>query len=164
LRGSNTGPLDWDRRCICPACFPAQSFRSHHPPSMRARPAIPIGRNLNNSARVASTPHSTNPACSYDMCAFENCFSRLSSSRFVSGAWLAPFTRRGGATDRIANSPELWRAATSASMCEWPTMPTGFAGRSWPSCLSSPSGHADGTGALDTNTWPACDQKQYPVT
>jgi hypothetical protein len=29
--------------------------------------------------------------------------------------------------------------------------------------LSSPSGHADGTGAFDTNAWPACDQKQYPV-
>ena len=46
LRGSDTGPLDWDRRCICPACFPAQSIRSHHPPLMRARPAIPIGREL----------------------------------------------------------------------------------------------------------------------
>jgi len=44
LRGSNTGPLDWDRRCICPACFPAQNIRSHHPPSMRAwRPAQTAG-------------------------------------------------------------------------------------------------------------------------
>jgi hypothetical protein len=39
----------------------------------------------------------------------------------------------------------------------------GFAGCSLPSCLSSPSGDADGTGAFDTSTWPACDQKQYPV-
>ena len=39
----------------------------------------------------------------------------------------------------------------------------GFAGCSSPSCLSSPSGDADGTGAFDTSTWPACDQKQYPV-
>ena len=127
LRGSDTGPLDWDRRCICPACFPAQSIRSNHPPLMRARPAIPIGRelhllfarhefapssfldpfawsvrtrnlplacplcavrerrvaaspngrNFNNFARVTSTPHSTNPACSYDMCAFGVCFSRV---------------------------------------------------------------------------------------
>ena len=29
--------------------------------------------------------------------------------------------------------------------------------------MSSPSGHADGTGAFDTNALPACDQKQYPV-
>ena len=130
VRGSNTGPLDWDRRCICPACFPAQSIRSNHPPSMRARPASPNGRSLNNSARVTSTPNSTNPACSHGMCAFENCFPRVQSSRFVSGAWLEPFMRRGGATDRIANSQDLWRAATSASMCELLTMATGFAGRS----------------------------------
>ena len=44
VRVSNTGPLDWDRRCICPACFPAQSIRSNHPPSMRAwRPAQTAG-------------------------------------------------------------------------------------------------------------------------
>ena len=29
--------------------------------------------------------------------------------------------------------------------------------------MSSPSDHADGTGAFDTNAWPACDQKQYPA-
>jgi hypothetical protein len=29
--------------------------------------------------------------------------------------------------------------------------------------LSSPSDHAGGTGAFDTNTWPACGQKQHPV-
>ncbi len=34
----------------------------------------------------------------------------LRSAWFVSGAWLAPFMRRGGATNRIANSPDLWRA------------------------------------------------------
>ena len=30
--------------------------------------------------------------------------------------------------------------------------------------MSSPSDHADGTGAFDTNAWHACDQKQYPVS
>ena len=39
--------------------------------------ASPNGRNFNNFARVTSTPHSTNPACSYDMCAFGVCFSRV---------------------------------------------------------------------------------------
>ena len=73
--------------------------------------------------------------------------------------------RRGGETDRVGNSPDLWRAAASSFMCECPIMPTGLAGRFSSSYLSSPSGHADGTGAFDTNTWPAsaCDQRQYPV-
>ena len=52
------------------------------------------------------------------------------SAWFVSGARLAPFMRCGGVTDRIANSPDLWRAAASSSVCEWPIMPTGLAGRS----------------------------------
>jgi hypothetical protein len=42
-------------------------------------------------------------------------------------------------------------------------MPTGFAGCSLPSHLSSLSGDADGTGAYDTSTWSACDQEQYPA-
>ena len=52
------------------------------------------------------------------------------SAWFVRGAWLAPFMRRGGATNRIANSPVLWGAAASVFMCECPIMPTGLAGRS----------------------------------
>ena len=114
--------------------MPGMLFRPKYPvepPALDAGVAAsPNGRSLNNSARVTSTPNSTNPACSHGMCAFENCFSRVQSSRFVSGAWLEPFMRRGGATDRIANSQDLWRAATSASMCELLTMATGFAGRS----------------------------------
>jgi hypothetical protein len=63
MRGSDTGPLDWDRRCtttrvtICPACLPAQSIRSHHPPSMRlGRPARLAGNCIflsRNEFRVA---------------------------------------------------------------------------------------------------------------
>jgi hypothetical protein len=64
---------------------------SMYMPSMLSRPKYPVeppaldagvaaspnGRNFNNSARVTRTPHPTSPACSYDMCAFENCFSRV---------------------------------------------------------------------------------------
>ena len=61
VRVSNTGPLDWDRRCICPACFAAQSIRSNHPPSMRARPASPNGGSCNNFARITTLIHEYAP-------------------------------------------------------------------------------------------------------
>ncbi len=48
--GSNTGPLDWVRQCVRPACFPAQSIRSNHAPSMRARPAHTAGALITSRA------------------------------------------------------------------------------------------------------------------
>ena len=64
---------------------------SMHMPSMLSHPKYPVeppaldacvaaspnGRNFNNFARVTLAPHSTNPACSHDMCAFGLCFSRV---------------------------------------------------------------------------------------
>ena len=60
-----------------PSMLPRPKY-SVEPPALDAGVAAsPNGRSLNNSARVTRTPHSTSPACSYDMCAFENCFSRV---------------------------------------------------------------------------------------
>jgi hypothetical protein len=128
------GPLDWDRRCICPACFPTQSIRSprHHPPSMRARPAIPIGREIASSFRASRVRpiqliRSAHMVGAHSKLTFG--LSNMRGSRAARG-WLPSRGRAARPVDRIANSPELWRAAASAFICEWPPTPTGFAGRS----------------------------------
>ena len=85
----------------------------------------------------------------------------LRGSRTAGGP--SRFEKAGCAADGTTDDPELWRATTSESMWDRLPTPTGFAGCSEPSYMSSPSGDADGTGASDTSTWPACDQEQHPV-
>jgi len=43
---------------------------------------------------------------------------RLNPARFANGRWPSRYEAQGCAADGTADSPELWRAATSAIMCE----------------------------------------------
>ena len=44
--------------------------------------------------------------------------ARLYHAWFANGRWPSRFEPQGCAVDGTADSPELWRSATSASMCE----------------------------------------------
>ena len=44
--------------------------------------------------------------------------ARLYPAWFANGRWPSRFEPQGCAVDGTADSPELWRSATSASMCE----------------------------------------------
>ena len=76
-------------------------------------------RTGHSSSHVTSSPHPTGPACLHDPCASKSCSERvciLRGSRTAGG--LSRFEPQGCAVDGTADSPELWRAATSASMWE----------------------------------------------
>jgi hypothetical protein len=117
------------------------------------------GRNFHDCARVpdlTSTPRSTNPACSYDMCAFGLCFSRVWPSRFVSRAWLAPFMRSlrglrpriaGGAPSNLNSPSSPWemRGERCPQPSHWQSPNPQFPGpfprfpiSSWPGIGDSP--------------------------
>ncbi len=101
VRGSNTGPLDWDPVTVDEyaqhAFPPKESGRTTRPRCGLGRPAQTAGTLIT----LRASESRVRPI--HDTCAFGLCFLRVEFTRFVGGAWLAPFMRRGGAslaTDR----------------------------------------------------------------
>ena len=71
-----------------------------------------------NSSHVTRSPHPANPAGLYGPCACSKLSRRvciLRGSRTAGGS--SRFETQGCTADGTAYSPELWRAATSASIC-----------------------------------------------
>ncbi len=113
-------PRDWGiQRPGCAAQIPDRStgtvdvYVQHaYPPKVSGRTTRPQARcgsagqpdwpGIASSFRVTSSPHPAFSIRSHGRCALEIVLWLVQSARFASGAWLAPFQRQGGATDRIA--------------------------------------------------------------
>jgi hypothetical protein len=100
------------------ACLPARNMDPAQPLALdvgspRAAQAAGTGYFF---ASVRGSPHPTGPACSYDPCASKSCSGALASCA-VRERQVAPSRceAQGCAADGTADSPEMWRAATSAS-------------------------------------------------
>ena len=74
--------------------------------------------------------------------------SYMRGSRTAGGPFR--FETQGFAADGSADSPELWREAVSTNAHRLCRVLLAF-------LFALPVYDADGTGAYDTSTWPACD-------
>jgi hypothetical protein len=98
--------------------FPPETSGPATRPRRGLAPRRPGGRDFINSLHVTRSPHPANPAALYDPCACSKLSRRvciLRGSRTAGGS--SRFETQGCTADGTAYSPELWRAATSASIC-----------------------------------------------
>ena len=101
------------------ACLPARNIRPSDSPSTWARPAPTRrpGLVLTHRTSLARPIQPTRPVyMTHARSEISRRVRILRGSRTAGGS--SRFETQGYAADRTADSPELWRAVTSSSMCE----------------------------------------------